>query len=114
MRRILTVCACVAVFSMLALAEDFTGRLVDASCYDQQKSATACDPGSSTTMFAIMVEGKAYKLDNAGNEKAMEALKSRADRSTNPNTPASTQVTAKVSGTKDGDNTIKVETIEIQ
>ncbi len=114
MRRILTLCACVAVFSMLALAESWTGRLVDANCYDQQKSATACDPSSSTTSFALVASGKAYKLDSEGNTKAAEAMKNRADRSTNPNTPPSGAVNAKVTGTKDGDDTIKVESIDIQ
>lgn len=114
MRRILTLCACVTLFSVLALAENWSGRLVDASCYDQHKNATACDPSSSTAMFAIMVSGKAMKFDTDGNSKAAEALKSRADRSTNPATPGSTQVTAKVSGTKAEDDTIKVEAIEVQ
>ena len=114
MRRILTLCAFVAVFTGLALAESWTGRLVDASCYDQQKSATTCDPTSSTTTFALVAAGKTYKLDDDGNTKAVEAMKSRADRSANPNAAASTSVTAKVSGTKDGDNTIKVESIQVQ
>ena len=114
MRRILTLCAFVAVFSALALAETWTGRLVDANCAAQQKAATTCDPTSSTTAFAIVVQGQAYKLDDAGNTKAMEALKGRADRSSDPNKPVSPQISAKVTGTKDGDNTLKVETIEVQ
>ena len=115
MRRILTLCALVAAFSALALAETWNGRLVDANCAaDQQKAATGCDPTSSTTAFAIVVSGKTYKLDDAGNAKTMEALKTRADRSTNPNQPASAQVSAKVTGTKDGDNSIKVESIQVQ
>src|SRR3982074_2578913 len=88
MRRILTLCACLAVFSALALAESWTGRLVDASCQDQQKGAAAaapCDPTPYTTAFAIVASGHAYKLDDAGNTKAVEALKGRADRSADPN-----------------------------
>jgi hypothetical protein len=120
MRRILTLCACVAVFSALALAESWTGRLVDASCIDQQKgqqkTEATCDPTSSTTMFALEVSGKVHKFDDAGNAKAAEALKSRADRSANPNNPAappSTKIAAKVTGTKEGEN-LKVEAIEVQ
>jgi len=113
MRRLLTLCAFVAVFTTLALAESWTGRLVDASCYDQQKSATTCDPTSSTTTFALVASGKAFKLDDAGNTKAIEAMKNRADRSTNPNAPQSTTITAKVTGSKDGEN-LKVESIEVQ
>jgi hypothetical protein len=114
MRRILTLCAFVAVFSALALAETWTGRLVDAGCVDQQKAATACDPTSSTTAFAIVVSGKTYKFDEAGNTKTMDALKGRADRSADPNKAVSTQIAAKVTGSKDGDNTLKVEAIEVQ
>ena len=114
MRRILTLCAFVAVFSAMALAETWTGRLVDVSCVEQQKAVTTCDPTSATTSFAIVVSGKAYKLDEAGNTKAMEALKGRADRSADPNRPASNMVSARVTGTKDEDNTLKVETIEVQ
>jgi len=98
----------------LALAETWTGRLVDASCVDQQKAVTACDPTSSTTTFAIVVSGQGYKFDEAGNTKAMDALKGRADRSTDPSKSPSPQIAAKVTGTKDGDNTFKVETIDVQ
>ena len=113
MRRLASLCGCIAVFSALALAESWTGRLVDASCYDQQKSATACDPSASTSSYALVVSGQSYKLDNTGNTKATEALKSHADRSANPNKPASGAVSAKVTGTKEGD-TIKVESIDVQ
>jgi hypothetical protein len=108
-------CAVVAVFTTLALAESWTGKLVDAGCAaDQTKAATGCDPTSSTTMFALVASGKTFKLDEAGNAKAAEALKSRADRAANPNAPASTAITAKVTGSKEGENILKVEAIEVQ
>ena len=114
MRRLFTLCGCIALFSALALAESWTGRLVDASCYAQQKTATACDPSASTTSFSLIVSGQqAYKLDNAGNGKASEALKSRADRSANPNQPPKGAVSAKVTGNLTND-TISVESIDVQ
>jgi hypothetical protein len=117
MRRILTMCAVVAVFTTLALAESWTGKLVDAGCADQQKGdqqkMATCDPSSTTTAFALVASGKIFKFDDAGNAKAAEALKSRADRSANPNTPPSTTITAKVTGTAEGANLI-VESIEVQ
>ncbi|HEV3199182.1 MAG TPA: hypothetical protein VGZ73_14815 [Bryobacteraceae bacterium] len=117
MRRILTLCAFVAVFTTLALAESWTGKLVDASCADQQKGdqqkMATCDATSSTTAFALVASGKIFKFDDAGNAKAAEALKSRADRAANPNAPPSTTVTAKVTGTNEGDK-LKVESIEVQ
>jgi hypothetical protein len=113
MRRILTYCACVTVFSVLAFGETFTGRLIDANCYDQQKNATTCDPGGSTAAFALLVSGKALKLDDAGNAKVAEAIKNRADRSSDP-TKSSGQIMAKVTGSKEGDGILKVEAVEVQ
>ncbi len=112
MRKLLTIASSVAFFSALALAESWSGKLIDATCMDQQKSATACNPTSTTTAFLVSVDGKTYRLDDAGNTKAMEALKNRADR-TQPNAPTTTDVTAKINGTKEGD-TIKVDTIQVQ
>jgi len=111
--------------SLLAFADDFQGRLLDASCYAQQKSSTSCDPTSATTAYILYVGNTAYTLDTAGSEKVGKAMKGRADRSSNPNAPAgaqgsqssqqSNQVMAKVTGTKSaGDNTIQVENVDIQ
>jgi hypothetical protein len=100
------------VFSILAFAENFSGRLLDASCYDQQKTAAMCDATSKTTAFALEANGAVYKLDGGGNTKAATAIKSRADRS-DPAKPQSTEVTAKVSGTQK-EGMITVETIEVQ
>jgi hypothetical protein len=113
MGRTLTLFALFTVFSGLALAESWQGRLIDAACYDQNKSAATCDATGTTTTFALFVSDKGYKLDDAGNTKAVEAMKSRADRSTDPTKPATAQVMAKITGTKDGD-ALKVETVEIQ
>jgi hypothetical protein len=102
------------VFSVLAFAESWQGRLVDAKCFEQSKSATTCDPTGSTTMFALLVADKPYLLDETGNTKASEAFKNRADRASDPSQPPSTEVMAKVTGTKDGDKTLKVETVELR
>jgi len=95
------------------MAEDWTGKLMDASCYDQNKTAKPCDATASTTSFILDVNGKIYRLDSAGNAKAVDALRSHADRSSNPNKASSGAVNAKVSGAADGD-TLKVETLEVQ
>lgn len=112
MRRVMTLVAFVAAFSVFAFAEDFKGRLVDASCTDAQQ-LEKCQPGASTTAYAIEIGGKIYKFDDAGNAKVSEALKSRADRSANPNEAAKpTQINVKVTGAKEGD-VIKAETVEV-
>jgi hypothetical protein len=97
---------------MLALADSWSGKLLDASCYDQQKKAAGCDASSKTTAFGIDVSGTFYKLDRAGNTKATAALKNRADRS-DPAKPQGSEVMAKVDGTEKG-GTIAVENIEVQ
>ncbi len=114
MRRSAKLFALMGVFSVLALAETWQGRLVDAKCYEQNKSATTCDPTGSTNMFTLLVAEKPYVLDGTGNTKAVEAFKNRADRASDPSQPPSTEVMAKVTGTKDGDNILKVETVEIR
>ena len=113
MRRVLFVLAFSAVFSMLALAENWSGKLLDATCYDQQKNAASCDATSATTAFALDASGTIYKLDADGNSKAADALKNRADRAADPSKPASTHVMAKVQGTEKA-GIITVESIDVQ
>jgi hypothetical protein len=113
MKRALLLVAFSAVFSMLALAESWSGKLLDGTCYDQQKKVAACDPTSTTTAFALEVSGTVYKLDAAGNSKASAALKNRADRAADPTKPQSKQVMAKVDGTEKG-GIIAVESIDVQ
>jgi hypothetical protein len=113
MRRVLLVAAFSAVFSMLALAESWSGKLLDGSCYEHQKKVAACDATSATTAFALEASGTVYKLDAAGNSKASEALKNRADRAADPTKPQSKQVMANVEGTEKG-GIIAVERIDVQ
>ena len=112
MRHVMKIAAIAGVFAGLACAETWNGRLLDATCIDQQKSA-ACDPNENTVAFAINLAGKIYRLDDAGNGKAVEALKGRADRTKDPNVPNPAAVSAKVTGSIEGE-VLKVETIEVQ
>lgn len=102
-------------FAAMGFAEDWTGKLIDASCHDrsQQNPANSkqdgelatCAATASTTSFAIQTsDGKVYKLDASGNAKASTALKG------NPN---NSNATAKVSGTMEG-QTVKVDSISVQ
>jgi len=114
MRRILTLGAAALFVTGLACAETYTGKLVDATCAEQQKTA-ACNPTTTTTTFAIQVSGKTLKLDAEGNKKAAEALQATnnsANRAKEPNAPES-EVMATVQGTVHGDE-IKVESIQVR
>ena len=113
MRKTCCLLALPLVFTTLALAESWSGKLVDATCYAKQQSATGCDATGATKAFAIEVSGKVYKLDETGNEKAATALKSRADKAADPTKPQASMVMAKVEGTESG-GTITTQSIEVQ
>ena len=113
MKKMLPLVAFCSLFSVAAFADDFSGKLIDANCYSQQKKTAGCDASSASTAFALDVSGKVYTLDAAGNAKAATALINRADRAADPNAPQSKEVMAKVSGIEKG-GTITVESIDIQ
>jgi len=58
------------------------------------------------------VSGTVYKLDTAGNSKASDAIKNRADR-TDPTKPQPKEIMAKVDGTEKG-GLISVDSIAVQ
>ena len=112
MYKLIRVVALAGTFTALALAETFSGALVDATCAADKKASSDCVPTATTSSFAlVLADGKAVKLDAAGNSKAADALKNSADRSKNPHEKKA--ITAKVTGSLSGD-TIQVETIDIQ
>jgi hypothetical protein len=115
MKRTVSLLAVAAAFSTLALAADWSGKLIDATCNDSkdQMKTASCDASGTTTSFALDVAGKVYKLDAAGNTKASAALKNRADRSSDPAKAMTGPVNAKVSGTEKG-GLIAVDSIEVQ
>ena len=118
MRRIVTLLSFSALFAGLAAAESWSGSLLDATCHDRQQSAKeplkagdVCVATSQTTAFTLQTGGKYYKLDSAGNQKAMAAFKNRADRTAPGQTL--TNIGAKVDGTE-SNGTITVDKVELQ
>jgi hypothetical protein len=112
-KRTLTMLGVLMFTTALAFAGTWTGRLLDANCATRQTNA-ACIPTSSTTAFAVDVNGKILKLDAEGNKKVAEAFQtynSGAERAKEPNSQ-STQVTATIQGTMKG-NQIKVDSIDL-
>ena len=63
MPRSILIFALGAAFCLPAIAKSFQGRLIDAACYDQQKSANTCDPTNGSSRFALVVSNQLYKLD---------------------------------------------------
>lgn len=87
MHRITVIAAIAGLTAGLALAESWSGKLIDANCkasgsssQSQNESAT-CAPTASTKVFAIQTpDGKVYRLDNSGNSKAEEMIKKDPNR----------------------------------
>jgi hypothetical protein len=95
------------LFSSLALAESWNGTLVDVMCKNQDLAGhtTKCAIGCSKSGYGlVLADGKFVKFDEAGNAKALAALKA---------TTKEKDLKAKVTGTLDGE-TVQVESVELQ
>ena len=111
--RVVRVSMFALALSAMALAADFSGTLLDESCYSRQKQTKGCEATASTSSFALAASGTVYKLDEAGNAKAVAALKDRADRAKDPSKAVTGPVMAKISGTASG-GSLQVDSIEVQ
>lgn len=103
----LTVFATAALLSLPVFAETWSGTLVDVMCKDKDIAAHTkkCALGCAKSGFGLVTsEGKFVKFDEAGNAKALAALKA-ADKEKD--------LKAKVDGTLDGD-TVQVSSISIE
>jgi len=97
-----------------AYAESWEGKLIDASCFENttnkapkiDKLDKDCAPSAATTTFAVLADGKVFKLDAAGNSKVAAniyggAVKADHDR----------DVHVTVKGSLQGD-TIRVDSVK--
>src|SRR5215467_8909290 len=87
----------VALLSTDAFAETWTGTLVDVMCKgkDLASHTTKCAVGCAKSGYGLVLsDGKFVKFDEAGNAKALAALKA---------TSKEKDLKAKVSGSLDGD-----------
>lgn len=109
MKRIFALSALLVAMTAVATAGEWHGYLMDSSCAAKLKDKAAthktkCAIGCSKGGYGIVTsEGKFVKFDETGNAKALEALKG---------TSKDQELTAKVTGTMDGDM-IKVESVMI-
>jgi len=106
MKRLYIICAALLAGSLLAAAETWTGTVVDVMCKgsDLAGHTTKCALNCSKGGYGLVLsDGTFVKFNEAGNAKALAALKA---------TTKDKDIKAKVSGTLDND-VIKVQTIEI-
>lgn len=96
----------ITIFSSLALAETWTGTVVDLMCKNNDLSSHTKDCAltcSKSGYGLVLADGKFIKFDERGNAKALAAIKA---------THKDKDLKAKVTGTLK-DDLIQVENIEI-
>lgn len=96
-----------AITSVAALADTWTGSVVDVMCKgkDLANHTKSCSLSCANGGFGLVLsDGKFVKFNETGNAKALAAIKG---------TSKEKDLKAKVTGTLDGE-VIKVQTIEIQ
>ena len=83
MKTIGSIGAMLCLGSILTYGATLDGKLMDATCYDGQKSekshqdfTKSCAPTESTTAFAIRTSrGKVYKIDSTGNNTLADDMR---------------------------------------
>jgi hypothetical protein len=99
--------ACFALSSVIALAETWTGTVVDVMCKNNDLAGHTreCALSCSRSGYGIVLsDGKFIKFDERGNAKTLAALKASSKEK---------DLKAKVSGTLK-DDVIQVDSIQIE
>ena len=107
MKKFAICAAAASLLSVAAFAETWNGTLVDVMCKDKDIAAHTkkCALGCAKSGFGLVTsDGKFMKFDEAGNAKALAALKA---------TEKEKELKAKVEGTLDG-GVIQVSSISIE
>jgi hypothetical protein len=107
MKRFAIFAAAASLFSTLAFADSWNGTLVDVMCKNKDLAGhtAKCGIGCAKSGYGlVLADGKFMKFDEAGNAKALAALKA---------TSKEKDLKAKVTGTLDGE-TVQVQSVEIQ
>lgn len=105
MRKLMTICATLGALAGLAMADSWTGTVMDAHCANR---TTPCMAKRTTARFVIDVNGKKYRLDAKSNYNMRSAL--REDKHFHKGEP----VTATISGQMSSNGRIHAHTIAVQ
>jgi len=107
MKKFAQLAAALSLLSGAAFAQTWNGTLVDVMCKDKDIAAHTrkCALGCAKSGYGLVTsDGKFVKFDEAGNAKALAALKA---------TGREKDLKAKVEGTLDGE-TVQVSSIAIE
>jgi hypothetical protein len=114
MRKLIIAGAMFAGLSGLAMAESWTGALLDEGCAHHKNTTKTCIAKPSSSAYVLDVSGHQYKFDGKSNDEIRRALESRRDRSADHHELKSEPVNVNVTGRVADSGHIHVEKIEIQ
>jgi hypothetical protein len=114
MRRLMTIFAMAGALSGLALAETWSGTLLDATCMNRHHGSRSCDARTKTTAFLLDVNGTKYRLDGKSNDEARSVMEARADKASNPDATKAVPVQAQITGRMRSNGKIRAEIISVQ
>ena len=107
MKQFLVLCGAASLLATGALAENWTGTVVDVMCKNRDLAShtKTCAVNCAKGGFGLVLpDGKFVKFDETGNAKTLSALKKSSKEK---------DLKAKVTGTLDGE-VISVEAIDFQ
>jgi hypothetical protein len=114
MRRLLTICAVFVGLSTLALANSWSGRLLDESCYNRHQSKHGCNARASSGSYVLATKGSVYRFTAGSNDGISRTLQSRHSRRNPGRSPRGSPVWAGVVGTENDKGRIRVDRIGLQ
>jgi hypothetical protein len=114
MRKLITTCAMFGALSGVALAETFSGTLLDANCLQRHHATRSCDAKPSTMAFVLDSNGTRYRLDGRSNDAAHSAMRSRADKAWNPDATKAVPVQATITGHIRRNGKIRADVVGVQ
>lgn len=113
MRKLITACAMFGALSGVALAETWSGTLLDANCLQRHHAERSCDARSSTTAFVLDDNGTRYRLDGRSNYDAHSAMQERSDKASNPDATKAVPVHAQITGRLRSNGKIRASVIGV-
>ena len=114
MRKLLTIGAMFAGLSGLAMAESWSGMLLDQGCAHHKDSTKSCIAKPSSAGYVLDVNGQQYKFDTKSNDMVRRVLESRRDRSADHHELKSEPVNADITGRLGDSGHIHADKIEIR
>lgn len=114
MRKLIFTCAMFGALSGIALAETWSGTLLDANCLHGHHASRACNARPKTTSFVLDSNGTRYRLDARTNDAAHSAMLDRADKASNPYATKAVPVQATITGHIRNNGKIRADTVAVR